>query len=177
MQRPAFAVMSLATRPSAAPTVPEILMFVKSATLILVSSLHLASAAEVAAVPVAPASDRAQVVTTIERMYVALTNDNLTLFDSVIATGFYAFDGGKRFDGDALMELIKSLHAAGKVYVWNVTEPSVELFGDNALITYVNRGSLQDPSGKKELSWLESALLRKEQGIWRIRFFHSTRVP
>ena len=151
-------------------------MFLKGATLILVSSLHLTSAAQVATAPAAPASDRAQVVTAVERMYIALTNDDLTLFHSVAGQGFYAFDGGKRFDGDALMELIKGVHASGKVFVWSVTDPSVELFGDTALITYVNRGSLQDHSGKKDLSWLESALLRKEQGVWRIRFFHSTRV-
>ena len=151
-------------------------MFLKSATLILVSSLHLAAAAGGATFPVAPASDRTQIVSAVERMYVALTNDDLTLFHSVVAPDFYAFDGGKRFDGDALMELIRGVHAAGKVFAWSVTDPSVELFGDTALITYINRGSLQDQSGRKELSWLESALLRREQGIWRIRFFHSTRV-
>ena len=67
--------------------------------------------------------------------------------------------GGKRFDGDALMELIKTAHAAGKVYVWNVTEPEVHIEGDIAWITYVNRGSIQDASGTKSMNWLESAVL------------------
>ncbi|PYI40867.1 MAG: hypothetical protein DMF12_11805 [Verrucomicrobia bacterium] len=35
----------------------------------------------------------------------------------------------------------------------------------------------QDAKGKKNLSWLESAVLRTENGAWRIHFFHSTRVP
>jgi hypothetical protein len=46
-----------------------------------------------------------------------------------------------------------------------------------AWITYVNRGSAEDKSGKKDLTWLESAVLRKDAGNWRIHFFHSTRAP
>ena len=46
-----------------------------------------------------------------------------------------------------------------------------------AWITYVNRGSIKDASGTKAVSWLESAVLRKENDSWRIQFFHSTRVP
>ena len=32
------------------------------------------------------------------------------------------------------------VHASGKTSVWRVTAPQVQLFGDTALITYVNRG-------------------------------------
>jgi hypothetical protein len=123
------------------------------------------------------ATDTAQVVEAIRSMYVAATNDDLTKFHTVIASGFYAFDNGKRFDGDALMDLIKTAHAAGKIYVWRVTEPEVRIDGGMAWITYLNQGSVQDGSSTKHLSWLESAVLRKENGQWRIQFFHSTRIP
>jgi ketosteroid isomerase-like protein len=122
-------------------------------------------------------SEQAQVIEVVRSMFVAATNDDLAKFHSVVARDLYAFDGGKRFDGDALMELIKTAHAAGKVYVWNVTEPEVHIEGDIAWITYVNRGSIQDASGTKSMNWLESAVLRKEQGNWRVQFSHSTRVP
>ena len=125
----------------------------------------------------APSTDSAAVIHAMESMYRAAAGDDLALFHTVADPEFVAFDNGQRFDGDALMQLIRSLHAAGKVYVWRITEPRVEVFGDTALITYLNRGSVSDESGKKELSWLESAVLRKEHGAWRIRFFHSTRVP
>ena len=98
-------------------------------------------------------------------------------FRAVTTPDFYAFDAGGRFTGDALMDLIKAAHAAGKVYVWTVNEPEVHISGDIAWVTYVNRGSIKDASGIKDVNWLESAVLQKEQGTWRIRFFHSTRVP
>jgi hypothetical protein len=41
----------------------------------------------------------------------------------------------------------------------------------------VNLLILYDGSGTKNVTWLESAFLRKENNSWRIEFFHSTRVP
>lgn len=125
----------------------------------------------------APGADKVQIIEAIRTMYRALTRDDLVLFHTVAAADFYAFDVGKRFTGDALMELIKSLHAAGKLYAWSVTEPEVHLEGDTAWITYTNRGSVQSASGTQSLAWLESAVLRKEKAGWRIHFLHSTRVP
>jgi proline iminopeptidase len=121
-------------------------------------------------------ADRTQVVEAVRTMYAALTTDNLNLFHSVASKDFYAYDGGKRFDGDALMNAIKALHAAGRTYVWTVNEPEVHISCGTAWITYVNKGSMRDASGVTPLKWLESAVLRQDSGRWRIHFFHSTRV-
>lgn len=125
----------------------------------------------------APEADHTQVVAALETMYAAFTTDDPAKFRTVAASDFYAFDGGKRFTGDSLMELIKGLHAAGKVYVWRVTDPEVHIHGDMAWMTFVNRGSIRDATGTKDATWLESAALRREATGWRIQFFHSTRVP
>ncbi len=100
----------------------------------------------------ASASDNTQVIDAVRTMYAAATTDDMVGFHSVASAKFYAFDGGKRFDGDALMNVV-------------------------AWITYVNRGSVKDASGTKELAWVESAFLEKEAGQWRILFLHSTRMP
>ena len=121
--------------------------------------------------------DEAKVIEATRLMFLALQNEDLAKFKSVTSPDFYAFDAGKRFSGDELMAFVKKAHAAGKTYVWKVTEPEVHIDGTTALITYINHGSLEDNSGKKNLSWLESAVLRKQNGAWRIHFFHSTRVP
>ena len=124
-----------------------------------------------------PSTDQEKIVEALRQMYVAATNDDLDQFRAVTSPDFFTFDGGMRMSGDELMALIKDAHAAGKVYVWEVTEPQVHIDGQTAWVTYVNRGSLQDAAGKKDLAWLESAVLRKYDDTWRIQFFHSTRVP
>ena len=75
---------------------------------------------------------------------------------------FYSYDGGARFTGDELMALIKTAHASGKVFVWNVTKPEVRMHGDVAWITYVNEGSVKDASGTRNVTWLESAFLGRK---------------
>jgi hypothetical protein len=121
--------------------------------------------------------DRAQIVDTVSTVFAAALIDDVRKFDSVIAPGFYIFDAGARFNGDDIMALIKAQHAAGKRYEWSVTEPDVHISGKTAWIAYVNQRSITDASGTVKLSWLESAFLEKQAGVWKIVFMHSTRVP
>jgi len=123
------------------------------------------------------ASDERQVVDTVSTVFAAARADDLAKFHSVIASGFYIFDGGARFDGDSIMALINGQHAAGKRYEWNVTDPDVHISGSTAWIAYVNKGSITDAAGTVNQSWLESAFLEKQAGTWKIVFMHSTRVP
>ena len=121
--------------------------------------------------------DQQQVVDTVSTVFTAARADDVAKFDSVIASDFYIFDGGARFNGNSIMALIKAQHAAGKRYEWNVTEPDVHISGDTAWIAYVNKGSITDASGTVNQKWLESAFLEKQAGGWKIVFLHSTRVP
>jgi len=124
-----------------------------------------------------PSADQLQITDAVRSFFAAATADDLDKLHAVTAPDFYAFDAGGRFTRDALMDMIKAAHATGKVYVWTVNEPEVHIFSDVAWITYVNHGSIKDPSGTKDVTWLESAVLLKEKGTWRIHFFHSTRAP
>lgn len=121
--------------------------------------------------------EQLQVVNTVKTIFAAAEAADLDRFHSVIAPGFYIFDNGKRFDGDAIIELIKKLQAAGNHYEWKVTDPDVHVSGNNAWVAYVNRGSIANASGKQDQQWLESAVLEKQSGIWKILFMQSTRVP
>lgn len=118
-----------------------------------------------------------QIVNTVSMIFTAARSDDVAMFDSLIASDFYIYDGGVRFNGDAIMAFIKAQHDAGKRYEWNVTEPDVHINGNTAWISYVNQGSITDASGTMKQQWLESAFLQKQGDIWKIVFMHSTRVP
>jgi hypothetical protein len=122
-------------------------------------------------------ADKAQIIDIVSTIFTAAKADDVAKFDSVIASDFYIYDGGARFNGDSVMALIKAQHAAGKRYEWNVTEPDVHISGETAWIAYVNKGSITDASGTVNQKWLESAFLEKQAGNWKIVFMHSTRVP
>ena len=122
-------------------------------------------------------AEQTQIADTVSTIFIAARADDITKFDSVIASDFYIFDGGARFNGNSIMSFIKAQHVAGKRYEWNVTEPDVHISGNTAWIAYINRGSITDASGTINQNWLESAFLQKQAGVWKIVFMHSTRVP
>jgi hypothetical protein len=155
---------------------PRKLSRVAPLAAILIAAILPASASPTSSDCVGTSADQAQVAEALRTMYAAATTYDLDKFHTVAAPDFYAFDGGERYDGDALMKMVKSFHDSGKTFVWTVTQSHVESDCHLAWITYINRGSMKDASGTKDLTWLESAVLEKQAGTWRIRFFHSTRV-
>ncbi len=121
-------------------------------------------------------AEDAKVVDTVKEVFVAAGADDLEKFHAVTTGDFYAYDNGMRFDGDALMQAIQKQHAAGYVYEWNVTQPEVHIAGDVAWVTYINKGSVKNRAGTQQVTWLESVVLEKKGGKWRIHFVHSTRA-
>lgn len=138
----------------------------------------MAAGAQESAARAPRADDEVVIVKTLEQMLSAAQRDDLDRFHTVTTKDFYAYDNGKRFDGDALVELIKQRHTQGYQFIWSVTAPQAHVNCDLAWVTYVNKGSVKMPDGTMtSMTWLESAILRWEGDAWKIRFFHSTRVP
>jgi len=123
-----------------------------------------------------PANAEAEVVATMVKMFAAASIDDLSSVKSITTEDSYAFDGGRRFTFDSLMELIHQAHKAGTVFEWRVTVPETHVQCDHAWITYLNQGSLQKDGVRTPVEWLESAQLQYISDRWQIQFFHSTRV-
>jgi len=155
--------------------VKRVLPAIASALVAVAASVLPAGPADAACPP--PAAAEADVTATITAMYAAAKTDDLDAFHAVTTPDFYAFDNGRRFDGDALMQLLKTAHAGGTRYEWSVTQPKVEADCRMALITYVNVGSVSVNGLPQAVTWLESAVLRYDGARWRIHFLSSARVP
>jgi len=121
-------------------------------------------------------ANRTEIMRAVETFFHAASTDDTSEFKSVIAPTFYLFDSGVRFNGDSMMAVIKQLHLSGKRIEWHVTNPDVHINGDSAWLAYVNNGTATDSSGTTQLQWLESAILVKESGKWKMVFLHSTLV-
>jgi len=129
---------------------------------------------------VANQADEAAVVDTVRSMYAAAAANDMTRLHAVFAPGAYLFDGGTRYASiDALMQVILGYRTKGVKFVWNVTQPDVHVHCHEAWIAYVNAGAITLPgaTAATPAKWLESADLEKQDGVWKIVFFQSTRVP
>ena len=125
-------------------------------------------------------ADKTAVVDALRTLYAGATVDDMVKMHSVTAPTFYGFDGGHQYSNiDDLMKVVKAQQDHGVKYIWNVTLPRVTIHCNDAWITYVNDGSFQLPGSvtPTPAQWLESAVLEKQDGTWKIIFFHSTRVP
>ncbi len=125
-------------------------------------------------------ADKTAVVDALRTLYAGATVDDMGKMHSVTAPTFYGFDGGHQYSNiDDLMKVVKAQQDKGVKYVWNVTAPKVTIHCNEAWITYVNDGSFQLPGSvtPTPAQWLESAVLQKQAGAWKIIFFHSTSVP
>lgn len=157
----------------------EILVFTRLIFLGLVALIApLRSVAQSATPEVPQTKEAIAVVQAVRTLLAAASTDDLPKFHSLIAPGFYAFDTGKRLDGDSLMQMVMSAHTKGMKFVWNLTDPDVHVQKDTAWIAYTNVGSIQASVSAEPtpMSWLESAYLERHHGLWQIVFFQSTRV-
>ena len=125
-------------------------------------------------------ADKTAVANALRTLYAGATVDDMAQMHSVTSPTFYAFDGGQQYSSiDDLMKVVKTYQDQGVKFIWNVTMPQVTIDCNEAWITYVNNGSIQLPNttNPTPTQWLESAVLEKQDGTWKIVFFHSTRVP
>jgi ketosteroid isomerase-like protein len=144
--------------------------------LVVMAAMALSAQENAARAP--RADDEVAIVKTLEQMFSAGQHADLDRFHAATTRDFYAYDNGKRFDGDALMETIKQYQAKGYQYIWSVTEPQVHVNCDLAWVTYVNKGSIRQPDGTlTSMTWLESVVMRWDGKAWKVGFLHSTRVP
>ncbi len=125
----------------------------------------------------APADSAAQVVQTAVDLFAATKAEDAARFRALTTADFHAYDGGKRFDGLGLLDLIKGATAQGRRFDWTVQDTEVHIDCTTATLVYVNRGAVGDVKAMTPMTWLESDMLRWENGRWKIAFLHSTRVP
>jgi hypothetical protein len=157
----------------------EIMVFSRLIFLGLVALIAPMRSVAQSATPKGPQTKEATaVVQAVRTLLAAASTDDLPKFHSLIAPGFYAFDTGKRLDGDSLMQMVMSAHTKGMKFVWNLTDPDVHVQKDTAWIAYTNVGSIQASVSAEPtpMTWLESAYLERHHGLWQIVFFQSSRV-
>jgi len=149
------------------------------ALMLIATGMSGAAHAATDATPCAPMpAAQEAVVDVLRRMYGALQKDDLSSFQAQVTPDYYALDGGVRYTAEGLVSIIRSLHAQGFKFEWTVTETDVHVTCNQAWLSYVNKGSIEEPrKAKTPMEWVESALLEHRDGVWRIRFFHSTPVP
>lgn len=123
-----------------------------------------------------PVDARAEIEATIHDFFDALRKDDEASFKSLTTESFYSFDVGKRFDGTELVDVVRDAHAQGVQINWSIGPVDTKLSCDVAWSAWENVGSAGIPPDLQPIRWLESAVFVRENGSWKIDFFHSQRA-
>lgn len=124
----------------------------------------------------APVNAKAEIDRTIHDFFDALRKDDEASFKHLTTESFYAFDVGKRFDGIELVDVVRSAHAQGVQINWSIGPIDTKVRCDVAWSAWENLGSAGVPPDLQPVRWLESAVIVREDGNWKIDFFHSQRA-
>jgi len=121
--------------------------------------------------------DAQDMIATIERIFAALGDNDHARLTELLCEDFHAFENGVPVTGPELLSLMSRYHTEGRRYRWSIDSPQVESQGNLGVLAYLNNGSIAE-SGTSDpipMSWLETAVLRRQPSGWRLAFLHSTR--
>tara|TARA_R110001599_G_scaffold171551_1_gene362689 strand:+ start:719 stop:1159 length:441 start_codon:yes stop_codon:yes gene_type:complete len=124
----------------------------------------------------APVNARAEIDRTIHDFFDALRKDDEASFKRLTTDSFYSFDGGKRFEGTELVDVVRNAHAQGVQINWSIGPIDTKLSCDVAWSAWENVGSAGIPPDLQPVRWLESAVIVRENRSWNVDFFHSQRA-
>ena len=127
---------------------------------------------------ICPASPQAsgEIERTVHAFFDALRKEDKVAFERMTTTTFYSFDVGKRFPGTELVDLVQDAHARGVQLNWSIGPLDTKVRCDVAWSAWENVGSAGIPPDVRPVRWLESAVLVRQNGSWKIDFFHSQRA-
>ena len=112
---------------------------------------------------------------TVQEVFAALSVYDLDKIKSHSTEDFQLLEVGEVWDFDVIENIFKSSKPPIQRRNW-FSVIKEENFGDVVWISYWNRAEYTREEGKSERAWLESAVLVKQAGEWKLQMLHSTRI-
>jgi hypothetical protein len=122
----------------------------------------------------AQTSEKAEVQQVITRFFDALSVTNIPQMKAEVSDGFILLENGEIWTIDTLANKISRPKPEGylRQNSFDFIETKVEK--NRAFVYYKNKAEITSKTRNATVKWLESAILRKEKGRWRMEFMHST---
>lgn len=131
----------------------------------LVTGLFLTASAAAADIP----------FRTVQKLFAAIAEADAEEISVLVTADFELLEVGEIWDLEKTLAEITP--TAGKFtrrnYFHRITS---EEMGDTAWVSYWNRATFTSAQETRERSWLESAVLVRRDGEWKVRMLHSTRL-
>ena len=122
----------------------------------------------------AQTTEKAEVQQVITRFFDALSVTNIPQMKAEVSYGFILLENGEIWTIDTLANKISRPKPEGYLRQNSFDFLSTKIDKNRAYVYYKNKAEISSKTRNATIKWLESAILRKEKGRWRMEFMHST---
>jgi hypothetical protein len=122
----------------------------------------------------AQTSEKAEVQQVITRFFDALSVSNIPLMKAEVSDDFILLENGEIWTIDTLANKISRPKPEGYLRQNSFDFLMTKIDKNRANVYYKNKAEISSKTRTATIKWLESAILRKEKGRWRMEFMHST---
>jgi ketosteroid isomerase-like protein len=122
----------------------------------------------------AQTSEKAEVQQVITRFFDALSVTNIPQMKAEVSDDFMLLENGEIWTIDTLANKISRPKPEGYLRQNSFDFLSTKIDRNRAYVYYKNKAEISSKTRNATIKWLESAILRKEKGRWRMEFMHST---
>ena len=122
----------------------------------------------------AQTTEKAEVQQVITRFFDALSVANIPLMKAEVSDDFILLENGEIWTIDTLANKISRPKPEGYLRQNSFDFLMTKIDKNRANVYYKNKAEISSKTRTATIKWLESAILRKEKGRWRMEFMHST---
>ena len=119
-------------------------------------------------------SEKAEVQQVITRFFDALSVTNIPQMKAEVSDDFILLENGEIWTIDTLANKISRPKPEGYLRQNSFDFITTKIDKNRAYVYYKNKAEISSKTRNATIKWLESAILRKEKGRWRMEFMHST---
>ena len=113
---------------------------------------------------------------TIARFFDGISEINEGKLRATTTSDFILLENGHLWNMDTLVNKVTNPKIAGVKRINTFEFIKTEQDGNIAWVSYHNTADFSLNEKQQKLRWLESAVLKKEKGRWKIKLLHSTRI-
>ena len=118
--------------------------------------------------------EKVEVQQVITRFFDALSVANIPQMKAEVLDGFILLENGEIWTIDTLANKISRPKPEGYLRRNSFDFLETKIDKNRAWIYYKNKAEITSKTRNATIKWLESAILRKEKGRWRMELMHST---
>ncbi len=118
--------------------------------------------------------EKVEVQQVITRFFDALSVANIPQMKVEVLDGFILLENGEIWTIDTLANKISRPKPVGYLRQNSFDFITTKIEKNRAWVYYKNKAEITSKTRNATIKWLESAILRKEKGRWRMELMHST---